>query len=430
MSLRAGRVPVAVAVSISMFGPIGQLGQLGAAPPDQLRPASGCEDPQALLRAIESGPSDSVQGAFDQLLACVKAGSVPVADAVQGLLLSLNQDPSFGREGEGFSGLGPAAAREAAPELIQRLDDPKLRIRCNAARVLGSLGSSAPGASTALIRALRGPVAEVRGCAARALESFTADAAQVVPALIKALHDTDSNVRSDAAESATALGGSSQEAVEALIKALAEDSEIDRPGAPALSDMAATHPEAFERFLELIHGTGHCRCERLLALDHLGTDRAVQEIVQEAAQCTDPVLRATVRLLLWYRHLPAPPSTEPEPSASIGAVPKAVHVGEEFEVHASSAHLGEAAYSLHIEVPRTAEAGQSPPGAAVVSDVVLEIVSSDRGRGRFQLKALRPGTALLSVGASGEIKTYERCRMVFRWVNAGSPKVELDVLGP
>lgn len=146
--------------------------------------------------------------------------------------------------------LGPAA-RDLAPQLVARLDDPDQLVRTTAARAVGELAPDVPGAVDALaahvpdaeaIRALAkfGPAAApavdpllrhidhadatVRWNVLRTLGDIGPAAAKAVPAAVGKLTDADPQVREHAAETLGQIGpaAAAEQSVGPLAKTLAD----------------------------------------------------------------------------------------------------------------------------------------------------------------------------------------------------------------
>ena len=95
---------------------------------------------------------------------------------------------------------------QLAPFVAQRLtQDPHAAVRLSAARVLGTLTSSADVAVPALIEALQERDGGVRLTAAASLGRFGTAAASAVPALQAALNDPNPQVRTNAAQTLQAI---------------------------------------------------------------------------------------------------------------------------------------------------------------------------------------------------------------------------------
>src|SRR5712692_10902377 len=79
-------------------------------------------------------------------------------------------------------------------DLIEALKSPDPKVRFEAAKSLGELGSNAEKAAPALTEALNDPEAKVRHAAARSLGKIGPGGKEAIPGLTKALKDTDARV--------------------------------------------------------------------------------------------------------------------------------------------------------------------------------------------------------------------------------------------
>jgi HEAT repeat protein len=90
---------------------------------------------------------------------------------------------------------------------VQALHDPNVRVRQQAAQVLGNVGSSDPAVVPALAGAVKDPEPSVRSAAVLSLLRIGPDARGALPTLREAQNDKDPKVRSQAAKALARIQG-------------------------------------------------------------------------------------------------------------------------------------------------------------------------------------------------------------------------------
>lgn len=134
-----------------------------------------------------------------------------------------------------------APAKEKIIELLHHKDDSE--IRWNAARTLGKMKAAAKEAAPMLVEALNDPAPLVREHAAEALGDISPDAQEAIPALVKALQDPDARVRRDAVRSLGQMGTTAKSALDSIRPLLKDKDDKVRRAARTSMQQIEMPPE-------------------------------------------------------------------------------------------------------------------------------------------------------------------------------------------
>jgi HEAT repeat protein len=135
--------------------------------------------------------------------------------------------------------LNDLPGERAVPALIGLLQDKDWRVREDAAAALGAIGPQAQDAVPALIKELRDPIRDVFSAAGNALIKIAPNSEMVISALAATLRSPDLAAAQSAAEVLEALGVRARPALPALTQALhSPDSFVQVTAAAALRNLA------------------------------------------------------------------------------------------------------------------------------------------------------------------------------------------------
>lgn len=157
-------------------------------------------------------------------------------------VLSVLSDLSRGSDCEEFVAVLRDGVRDRDP-----------RVRWQATRALGRLGSMGKPATAELIAALKDTDPLVRWAAADALVAIGPDAKVALPALIEGLSATDPLTRRSSAMILAKIGPEARPAVPALFDALRDkDTLVRRRAAQALREIFELQPDALPEYRDLL----------------------------------------------------------------------------------------------------------------------------------------------------------------------------------
>jgi HEAT repeat protein len=250
------------------------------------------ESPEVRMRAAKSlgllGSEASVRELVHALQETNRWSTIRIADILTGMGRKVVEEltatfPSLVLPGKlaVLDILGRVRPLNAAPWLVERLDDPETDVRARACHALGCIGD--PNRAYGLTRALDDPDWPVRAMAAKALGRIRHTAA--IPALSDALGDGEWWVRYNAAHALRAMNARGLEALERVLESsdrfarhqavlmLQEAGVVDaRVGRLTSADKAER--ERAEQFVERLVNAGQLDRLRGLAVDH--SDEAVR----------------------------------------------------------------------------------------------------------------------------------------------------------
>ncbi|MBY0526432.1 MAG: HEAT repeat domain-containing protein [Gemmataceae bacterium] len=222
-------------------------------------------------------PRFPVRSLWQVLCRRKSTSSLPMANhtplAVEALRERLT-DPVVAVRGQAARSLGliGPAATDAVPDLIGCLKDADESVRCQAAEALGLLRASSQEAVSALMALLEDPTALLRIAAARALGSLRKEAATAVPSLMALLHEHDESIRQVAAEALGEIGTLQDEAIESLTDGLdSQDTLVRARTAEVLGTIGAAAAEATPALAEaLTDSNDRVRAKAAEALGKIG----------------------------------------------------------------------------------------------------------------------------------------------------------------